>query len=205
VALVFAASAGGYAVTQQRQAQQAALTADASRLGAEARSGGAFDRSLLLAAQAVALDPSPASQSDLFATLMRGDAVLKVLRAGARVPSIAFADGGREVLAATYDGLVLLRPSEDAGTHPASASTLKLEGGADGVQEAADGRFVVSRTGVNDTPNRLEVGDPAGGEVRQRGPDVGAAPPGARWSLSQDGRVAVLAGPQVDGSVSRRS
>jgi hypothetical protein len=81
VALVFAASAGGYAVTQQRQAQQAALTADASRLGAQARSGGAFDRSLLLAGQAVALDPSPASQSDLFATLLRGDAVLKALRA----------------------------------------------------------------------------------------------------------------------------
>ncbi len=201
VALVFAASAGGYAVTQQRQAQQAALAADASRLGAEARSGGAFDRSLLLAAQAVTLDPSPGSQSDLFATLLRGDAVLKALRAGDRVPSIAFADGGREVLAITYDGLVHGWRTDDAGTRPASASTLNLEGGADGVQQTNDGSLVVSRTGSNTTPDRLEVVDPVSGQVRQRGPDVGGLFQ-TRWSLSQDGRVAVLAGPFVNGNLS---
>ena len=83
VTLAFAASAGGYAVTQQRKAARAAVTADAGRLGALARAGGDYDRSLLLAAQAVKLDPSPETESDLFATLLRGDAVLATMRAPA--------------------------------------------------------------------------------------------------------------------------
>ena len=79
--LAFAASAGGYAVTQQRKAQTAALVSDAARLGALARAGGDYDRSLLLAAQAVTLDRSPETESDLFATLLRGDAVVGTMRA----------------------------------------------------------------------------------------------------------------------------
>jgi WD40 repeat protein len=118
------------------------------------------------------------------------------------VPSVAFADGGREILAVTYDGLVHGWRSEDAAQHPASPSTLKLEGGADTVHEAADGSLVVSRTGSNLTPDHLEVVDRASGQVRQRGPDVGGLPAQTRWSLSQDHRVAVLAGPFENGELS---
>ena len=67
---------------QQRQAVQSAVVADASRLGALARSTGDYDRALLLAAQAVKLNPSPGTQSDLFATLLRGDAVVATMRSG---------------------------------------------------------------------------------------------------------------------------
>ena len=112
VALAFAASAGGYAITQQRTATRAAVTADASRLGALARSGGAYDRSLLLAAQAVALDPSPASESDLFATLLRGDAVVATMRAAGQARAIAFAPDSRSILGVTATGDVVRWPVE---------------------------------------------------------------------------------------------
>ena len=104
MALAFAASAGAYAITQQRTATRAAVTADASRLGALARSGGAYDRSLLLAAQAMALDPSPATESDLFATLLRGDAVVATLRAAGQASAIAFTPDSRSIVAVTSYG-----------------------------------------------------------------------------------------------------
>src|SRR4051794_17113092 len=66
------------------------LPADAGRLGALARAGGDYDQALLLAAQAVALDRSPAAESDLFATLLRGDGVKHVFRAPDRLSAVEF-------------------------------------------------------------------------------------------------------------------
>jgi nucleotide-binding universal stress UspA family protein len=78
VALAFAGSAGIYAIGQERNARRAALAADASRLGALARANTDYDRSLLLAAQAVTLNPSPTTESDLFAVLLGGETGPKV-------------------------------------------------------------------------------------------------------------------------------
>ena len=72
-----------------------------------ARAGGDYDRSLLLAAQALAMDPSPEAESDLFATLLRGDAVTVTLRAPGRAHSIAIAPDSRSVVGVTHAGDVV--------------------------------------------------------------------------------------------------
>ncbi len=111
VTLAFAASAGGYAVTQQRKAGRAADTADAGRLGALARAGGDYDRSLLLAAQAVTLDPSPTTESDLFATLLRGDAVVGTMRGPHQAQAIAFTPDSLSIVAVTASGDLVRWPA----------------------------------------------------------------------------------------------
>ena len=122
VTLAFAASAGGYAVTQQRKAARAAVTADAGRLGALARAGGDYDRSLLLAAQAVKLDPSPETESDLFATLLRGDAVLATMRAPHTVQATTFTPDGSSILAVTSAGEVEQWPAHGGRAQRSSSS-----------------------------------------------------------------------------------
>jgi DNA-binding SARP family transcriptional activator/WD40 repeat protein len=196
VALVFAASAGGYAIikqrqadSRQRQAQRAALAADASRLGALARAGGDYDKSLLYAAQAVKLNPSPATESDLFATLLRGDAVQAVLRAPGRVSGVMFSPDDRSVLATTVYGTTssgltgqVLRWSSQGGQVHAS---FNVGAYADGVATASDGRLVVL------AEQNLEELDPTDGRVLLKGPEIGLDV----WSLMDGGRVVVAAAP----------
>jgi DNA-binding SARP family transcriptional activator/WD40 repeat protein len=188
VALTFAASAGVYAITKQRQAdtrqrqaERAALAADASRLGALARAGGDYDRSLLLAAQAVTLNPSPTTESDLFATLLRGDAVLAVLRAPGEVWGTTFTPDERSVLAATRSGQVV-RWSTRGGPIEASFDVGQNAGG---VAVASDGRLVVL------AEQTLEMLDPKDGRVLEHGPEIGLDV----WSLVGGGRVVVAAAP----------
>jgi DNA-binding SARP family transcriptional activator len=186
VTLAFAASAGGYAITQQRKAAQAAITADAGRLGALARAGGDYDRSLLLAAQAVTLDPSPATESDLFATLLRGDGVLATMRGTQHtVQAMTFTPDGRSILAVTAAGEVEQWPSQGG---PAQ-TLLRLGKNADQVAVADDGSLVV---GVSSDirHHSLQVVDP-NGRVLHEVPDD----PYTRWSLSRDRQVAVMAAP----------
>jgi WD40 repeat protein/DNA-binding SARP family transcriptional activator len=202
VALVFAASAGTYAITKQRQAdtrqrqaERAALVADASRLGALARAGGDYDRSLLLAAQAVALDRSPTTESDLFATLLRGDAVLATLRAAGRVSGLTFTPDGRSLLASSKFSRTAAGPygqlqrwSTQGG--PVAAS-FNVGDYASGVSVADDGRLVVF-AGTN-----LEVLDPSDGHKLEEGPELG----NDVWSLVGGGRVTVGAAPDSDTDV----
>ena len=139
VTLAFAASAGGYAVTQQRKAAQAAVTADAGRLGALARAGGDYDRSLLLAAQAVTLDPTSETEGDLFATLLRGDGVLATMRAPHTVQATTFTPDGRSILAVTSAGEV-----EQWSAHGGRAQALfQLGKEAEQVAVAQDGSLLV--------------------------------------------------------------
>ena len=181
VALAAAASAGAYAITQQRQAQRAAHAADAGRLGALARAGDAYDRSLLLAAQAVTLDPSPTTESDLFATLLRGSAVLHVLRAPGQVQGITFTPNDRSVLVSTSSGQVMSWPSQ-GGPVEASVHVGQYAGG---VAAASDGRLIVL------AEHTLEQLDPTNGRLLQRGPQIGLDV----WSLMEGGRVVVAAAP----------
>jgi WD40 repeat protein len=201
VALVFAASAGTYAITKQRQAdtrqrqaERAALVADASRLGALARAGGDYDRSLLLAAQAVALDRSRTTESDLFATLLRGDAVLATLRASGRVSGLTFTPDGRSLLASSKFSRTAAGPygqvqrwSTQGG--PVAAS-FNIGGYASGISVADDGRLVVF-AGTN-----LEVLDPSDGHMLLEGPALRNV-----WSLVGGGRVAIGAAPDADNEV----
>jgi DNA-binding SARP family transcriptional activator/WD40 repeat protein len=202
ITLVFAASAGTYAITQQRRAQQAAesarqaaLAADADRLGALARSGGDYDRALLLAAQAVTLNPSPGTESDLFATLLRGDAVVRVLRAPARVTALAFSPDRNSILALTLSGTLVRWSARDAS----APATVTLGGGGKRLEVAADGTLVVDQLSLS-SPGEpwIDVVEPATGRVISHGPRHNE--PFARgwagenaWALSADSHNVVLA------------
>jgi WD40 repeat protein len=136
----------------------------------------------------VTMHPSPATESDLFATLLRGDAVVATLRAPERVSGAAFAPDGRSVFAATVPGQVVRWSTQggavtklaDVGTHTASDI-----GQASAVAVAGDGRLVVL------AGKFLEVLDPSDGRVVQRGPDIGLDV----WSLAGGGQVVVAAAP----------
>src|SRR5437763_508318 len=77
-------------------------------LGAQALSEPALDRSLLLARQAVALDDSFATRSNLLAALLRSPAAIHVLRGdGGRMLAVAVAPNGRTFVAGDNTGNVL--------------------------------------------------------------------------------------------------
>ena len=78
VLVVVALIAGVIAYVQRGSAQRAAGTADAQRLGTEAQLQRHLDLALLLSHAAVNLDNSPATQSDLIATLLRAPAALTI-------------------------------------------------------------------------------------------------------------------------------
>ncbi len=69
--LALAAAAGVVAVSQRGQAREAAVTADAQRVGAEALNRERLDQALLLARAGAALDDSAATRGNLLSTLMR--------------------------------------------------------------------------------------------------------------------------------------
>jgi DNA-binding SARP family transcriptional activator/WD40 repeat protein len=193
ITLAFAGSAGTYAITQQRRAQQAAqtarqaaLAADADRLGALARSGGDYDRALLLAAQAVTLNPSPATESDLFATLLRGDAVVRARRAPARVSALTFSPDRNSILALTTYGPLVRWSARDAS----APTTLTLGDGGRRLEVAADGTLVVDQ--FSSVRQWVDVVEPLTGRVINHGPNHGDPGEGG-WALSADGRIVVFA------------
>jgi WD40 repeat protein/DNA-binding SARP family transcriptional activator len=114
VLLLAAVIAGLVALDQRGNARAQARTAEAQRLGAQALSERALDRSLLLARQAIALDDSLATRSTLLSALLRSPAAIRVLRGdGGRMLSVAVAPDGGTVVAGDNDGNVV---SFDAGT-----------------------------------------------------------------------------------------
>jgi len=81
VVLVLALVAGGLALSLRGRAEHQALVADSRHLGAQALLEDQLDRSLLLARQAVALDDSVETRSDLLAALLRSPAAAAILPA----------------------------------------------------------------------------------------------------------------------------
>jgi WD40 repeat protein/DNA-binding SARP family transcriptional activator len=79
--LALAVVAGVVALSQRGQARDAALVADAQRLGAEALTNDRLDQALLLARAGVALHDATATRSSLLSVLMRRPAALGVLSA----------------------------------------------------------------------------------------------------------------------------
>ena len=76
VLLALAVVAGVVALNQRGEARDAARTADAQRLSVEALDQDRLDQALLTASAAVALDESPATQSNLLSVLQRNPAML---------------------------------------------------------------------------------------------------------------------------------
>jgi WD40 repeat protein len=80
VVLVLALVAGGLALSLRGRAERQGLVAESGRLGALALTEDQLDRSLLLARQAVSLDDSLESRSDLLAALLRSPAATAIMR-----------------------------------------------------------------------------------------------------------------------------
>ena len=165
--LVVSLVAGVLAMSNGRRASRTATAAEAGRLGALAGSGVPYDKALLYAAQAVAIDDSPNSESDLFATLLRGDAVAGAMRAPGGVTGLAFSDTGDELWATTVNGHLLGWPT--TGGVASTDTDLRQQIGAP-VPLANDRVAVV-------TADALSIVDPRSGEILERGPraDTGLA------------------------------
>jgi WD40 repeat protein/DNA-binding SARP family transcriptional activator len=107
--LVLAVAAGAIAVSQRGQARDAALTADAQRLGAEALTNERIDQALLLARAGVELDDTTATRSNLLALLVREPASLGELRGdGWPLYALALSDDDRLVAIGDERGAVIV-------------------------------------------------------------------------------------------------
>ena len=107
--LVLAVVAGAIALSQRGQARDAALAADAQRLGAEALTNERIDQALLLARAGVELDDSTATRSNLLALLVREPASLGELRGdGWPLYSLALSDDDRLVAIGDERGAVIV-------------------------------------------------------------------------------------------------
>ena len=104
--LVVSVIAGAAALQQGSRAREQATAAAAQRLGAQALTVDALDRSLLLAREGVALDDAPETRGNLFAALLRSPAVIGVLRGGDRVAGVALSPDERTLAYVTSGGVL---------------------------------------------------------------------------------------------------
>jgi WD40 repeat protein/DNA-binding SARP family transcriptional activator len=93
--LVLALVAGVVALNQRGDARDAARSADAQRLGAEALTQDRFDQGLRLALAGVALDDTLATQGNLLTLLQRSPAALAILDYGRPLYGAALSPDGR--------------------------------------------------------------------------------------------------------------
>ena len=103
--LVAAVIAGAIALDQRGEARHQAVAAAAQRLGAQALSEHALDRSLLLARQGVALDDSLLTRGNMLAALVRSPAAIGVLRGdGDALVNLSLSPDGRTLAFIENDG-----------------------------------------------------------------------------------------------------
>lgn len=107
--LVAASIAGVVAISQRGQARDAALVADAQRLGAEAVTNDRLDQAVRLARAGIALDDSPATRNSLFSVLLRQPASLGELRGdGWKLYAVAASPDGKLVATGDERGGVIV-------------------------------------------------------------------------------------------------
>jgi DNA-binding SARP family transcriptional activator/WD40 repeat protein len=101
--LIAAAVAGAIALIQKRYATAEARVALARQLGAEALNQPRLDLAMLLAREAVNLDPSPQTEGTLLATLQRSPAVIGTLAlaVNAQLQQLAVSPDGRTLAVGT--------------------------------------------------------------------------------------------------------
>ena len=113
VLLAAAVVAGLIALSERQGARDAAIAADAQRLGAEALSEDRLDQALLLANAGAALDDSLATRSNLLSTLLRSPAAIGVLNGdGDPFTSRALSPDGGTLAVGDEDGTVTLFDTE---------------------------------------------------------------------------------------------
>ncbi|MGH2949214.1 MAG: hypothetical protein ACRDPC_23670, partial [Solirubrobacteraceae bacterium] len=149
--LALALVAGVVALNQRGEARDAAVAADAQRLGAEALNQERLDRALLLTRAAVELDESPATRSNLLSVLLRNPAALGVVDYGWRMYAAAISPDGRLIAIGDERGSVSVY---DAATRLPVGEPYWIQGGL--IQQVGfspDGRTLAISS--------LDPGDPA--------------------------------------------
>ena len=202
--LVAAVAASALALAQRATARARERATAAQALDVKALTEPALDRSLLLARQAVALVDSPATRDNLLAALMRGPAVIGVMRGdGDPLLSLAVSPHGRTLAVAENDGTVRFY---DAATRRPVARSY------DDGKTAVPDRGYSADTELRYSPDgtRLAVADssfPSGGFIdlldtrthhrvarltgEPRGAGGGAAPALEHVTFSRDSRVLI--------------
>ena len=196
ITLAFAGSAGAYAITQQRRAQQAAqsarraaLAADADRLGALARSGGDYDR--CAAARRPGRDAEPVTRYRERpvrhpAARRRGDPRAARTRQGDR--QLAFSKDRKTILALTTPGPLVRWSAHGAWPAPTMVTVgLWRKATRGGGRSDTGGRSVLYRSPMG---RRGRAGNRAPHQSRSQSQSilraVGRAP-------AADGRTVVMA------------
>ncbi len=171
--LALAAGAGVVATQQRGEARDAALIADAQRVGAEALTDERLDRALLLARAGVDLHASTATHSRLLSVLMREPAAIGELRGdGWQLYSIAVSEDGTRLAIGDQRGGVIVY---DAVTRERISSYLVDYGIVQQLKFSPDGRDLIvgawSEPGaspVHQGKTLIDVLDPETGERRRR-------------------------------------
>ncbi len=141
--LLAAVIAALVAVDQRGSARTEARLAEAQRLGAQALSEPALDRSLLLARQGVALGDSAATRDTLLSALLRSPAALRVMRGNRRPNAHGRGSAGR----AARRGGRQPRPTDGLQCHQRSAAGDAVPGRAPDTPPRIQPRRAAARRG----------------------------------------------------------
>ncbi len=168
VVLIVAIAAGLLALDQRGDARDAAVTADAQRLGAEALTAESFENALLLARAGIELDESAATRSSLLTVLQRSPARLGTLPGTAGWPlwTVAVSPDGRLVAVAGQHDTV--RIYDAASRRPLGEPYRLPEANVPALAFSPDGStLAVAGFGRPDTPI-VDLIDPRTRERKQR-------------------------------------
>ena len=139
--LAVAVVAGVVAVTQRGEARDAALEADAARLGSDGVARERLDQAMLLARGGIDLHESVATRSSLLSVVMRSPAVLKVLPTdGWPLFSVAVSQDGSLAAVGSERGSVMIfdaRSGRPRGTYETDNLVQGLAFSPDGATLAA--------------------------------------------------------------------
>ena len=136
VLLVAAVAGGMFAVVQRGEARDAETAQLAQRLGAQALVEEDFDRSLLLARQAVAIDDSPQTRGYLLAALRRAPAAIGIMHGHGGLRGIAISPDGRTLAVAGSGGVLFF----DAATNEQVGEPLRVANLVESLAYSPDGR-----------------------------------------------------------------
>ncbi len=138
--LVAAMIAGVVALREGDRARDAALSADAQRLGAVAQVDERVERRLLLAQAGRELDDSVATRGYLLSVLVRDPAAIGVIQGEeAGIGALALSPDDRVLAAGSFDGTVTLFEAE---TREPSGRPLEVNRGVQALNFSPDGRLL---------------------------------------------------------------